>query len=359
MTDTMTKDEGVRLVFRWWVIIIVALTGIACLVVPFLYEPFGSWQVITSSTLTNIGTTMTFAAVLFLVERAFVRRVAVQARREAQQVVTTATADLRAENRDLAAKLSDLNDLLKGSDVRRERSREQAVEAFEENVSFHTLTRLMETANDLNALNNGRIVVPAGNDIQSPRISFFWGTSHSASSNVFEEPALELLLRGDGGSVVRLKWSAEMAIVEAAREFDRTVRVAGLIAEADAIDFQTLLTNLRDAVDTAIAGRSSSAAWPDGRIWEWIADGWVITDKGVEVRGYGIPLPITNFPTREVMGARKIPGTGYERPEWADESRWDFATKLVKKHHSQRSGGPSMGYGPYPFTSQNSPLHRD
>lgn len=358
MAQTARKDDGVRLVFRWWVIIIVALIGIACLIAPFLYDPFGSWQVITSSTLTNIGTTVTFAAVLFLLERAFVRRVAVQARREAQEVVNAATTELRAENRDLAAKLSDLNDLLERSDVRRERTREQAVEAFEGDVSFETVTRLMETANDLNALLNGRVVVPASPDLDGPRITFFWGTSPSASTNIFEDPALELLLRNSGGRIVRLQWTQGMDIGSAARELDRLARTAGFIAEADAINFQVLLTNLRNAVDTAIAGRSSSTSWPSGRVSEWIADGWAVTDEGVEVLGKGIAIPIASFPDHDYMGTRRIPEVGYEQPDWADPALWTLAVDLVKQHHSRGSGGSGRGYGPYPFTSENSPLRK-
>jgi hypothetical protein len=359
MADGSEGDGTVRLVLRWWVIVLVAVLGIAFVVAPFLYEPFGSWEVITSATLTNVGTTMTFAAVLFLLERAFVRRVAGQARAQATKVVADATADLREENQQLAARLSDLSGLLAASDIRREKVREQAVGAFEDDVSFDTLTRLMETANDLNALTHGRIVVPAGVGLDAPRITFFWGRRFYSSSNVFDDAALELLLRNESSRIVRLNWTAAMDVREAALELDRICRAAGLIAEADAIDFQVLLTHLRNAVDAAIAGRSSGDSWPSGRISEWITDDWAITDQGVEVKGRGVVIPITDFPALDIMGQRRGPTPAYARPDWAEEPIWDLTTGLVTKHHVRGGGSPRSGHGPTPYTSANSPMRAE
>ncbi|WP_185996148.1 hypothetical protein [Nocardioides campestrisoli] len=353
MSSTTPSDSSVRLVFRWWVIILVAIVGVLCLVAPFLYDPFGSWQVITSSTLTNVGTTMTFAAVLFFLERAFVRRVAGQARQQAQEVVVEATADLREENRRLSAKLSDLSDLLEGADLRREQAREQAIEDFENEVSFDTVARLLETANDLNAIRHGTITVPAAADIHAPRVSIFWGRSYRQSA--LGEPAVELALRNDRRQIVRLDWTAEVPVQEAAREFDRRTRAAGLLAEADAIDFKVLLVNFRNAVSAATEGRSSSEAWPNGRVTEWLTDDWAVTDQGVEVRDRGVVIPVDEFPSLDVRGqSRRRKTHPHQRPDWVDDDFWTVVTTIVDAHHA-RGSRPSSGYAPTPYTSQTTP----
>ena len=77
---------------------------------------------------------------------------------------------------------------------------------------------------------------------------------------------------------------------------------AGYVAEAAQIG-PDMFTHLADALTETMRARiGTDLAWLSGRLDEWIADGWAITDMGLESRE-GVRIAAHEFPDARFNGS--------------------------------------------------------
>jgi hypothetical protein len=361
---------------RWGRIAIITLVGIGFVAAPFylaLRNPaFGDSHVIASGTLTNIGTSILLVGIVFFLERGLVKRVSDAAASSTARVVEERTSELRTANQALATELADL---------RADFHRAAAAESTEQtlplrnvatDVSFDSVAEALETANDFGALNGGVIVVPLKAPSDAPElVSFDWRDHElqGPDGRRTEEyaPAISvnyLATRNPGGGpgrpVVEVLWQPDETPTTLLLKLRKEMTRLGFGREAKLVD-SDMLKHVGVALSDAVAGRTAEdGAWVEGQMYEWLADGWAVTDAGLISRDHG-KITKSDFP--KTHGVPHPPKFDPPAPVGVSEEFWKFA---VGRAHGSHGHGPSslaaMYYGssqnPVPFTTETSPRKR-
>ncbi|WP_328531257.1 hypothetical protein OG984_09060 [Nocardioides sp. NBC_00368] len=377
-------EDGGRV--RWWAIVAVTLTGIAITASPFLLsarvdDAYGSGESLASSILTNVGTAVLLVAVVFLLERGLVTRVRAAAERGATDAVERRTQHLDDANRELAVRLDAVQAQLDDKVAAEDSSRAAVVDRLGSEVSFDTVADALEQANDLGALGQGDITVPASDAYDTPLVNVSWrehstttGPPYMSSSFWDEDESTQPKMTfryeaqhdpGGGPSLpyVEVVWHPRVSAVDVLHELRSEMRRRGFAHEAKQVG-DRLFVNLHSAISDAIAARTGAEhAWANGAMYEWIADGWAVTDRGLVTRDHGI-VESNEFPE---SGAQRLRRTGSNvgtkrfskpAPDGADKALWSHAVARATRHHPREGPVAALGFGPVAYTPETSPRNR-
>lgn len=341
-------EEQQRL--RWGRIAIITLVGLGFAATPFYLahrDPaFGDEHVIASTTLTNIGTSIVLVAIVFFLERGLVKRVSDAAASSTARVVEERTSELETANQALATELADL---------RAEFQRAAATESDEQtaplrnvatDVSFDSVAEALETANDFGALHGGNIVVPLKAPVDAPElVSFDWRYHELRGSDGLRideyAPAISInyLATGNPGGgpgtpVVEVLWQPDETPTTLLLKLAKEMTRLGFGREAKLVD-PDVLEHLGVALSDAVAGRrAEDGAWVEGQMYEWLADGWAVSDEGLISREHG-KIPKRDFP--KTHGVARPPAFNPPAPEGVSDKFWRFA---VRRAHGSHGHGP-------------------
>lgn len=364
---------------RWPAIVIVTLTGFGITALPFVLShwvdsDFGTWDSLASSALTNVGTTVLLVAVVFLVERGLVGRVRKAAEQRAAAVVDERTEELTNANRELSLRLDELQSKLEERVANEDSERLARTNQISTEVSFDTVTEALENANDLKSLVSGDITVPAGPGTDAPRVKVSW-RPHSSAATPWaghQDGAPRLTLRydatrnpegGTGIPLVEVDWDPHESAIDALKSLRDEMRRRGFATEATSVG-KALFENLQDALTAAVEARmGADGAWAHGAMYEWLADGWAVTERGLVSKDHGI-VESDEFPASPRLGRVDIDGgkAPFTRPapDGVDADFWSFAVARARNVHPRGSyrllaydGGPAPAYTP-----STSPRHR-
>ncbi len=366
----MTEDQQ-RL--RWGRILVITLVGLAFTAAPFylanrVNPRFGDEPVIVSTTLTNIGTSIVLVGIVFFLERGLVKRVSDAAASSTARVVEERTSELTTANQALATQLADLRAEFKRASATESAEQTAPLRNVTTDVSFDSVAEALETANDFGALQGGNIVVPLKTPADAPElVSFDWRYHELRGLDgrgTDEYPAVSvnyLATRNPGGGpgtpVVEVLWqpteTPTALLLKLAKEMTRL----GFGREAKLVD-PDLLEHVGIALSEAVAGRrAEDGAWVEGRMNEWLADGWAVTDEGLISRDHG-RIPARDFP--QTMGVRRPTVFNPPAPAGVSKEFWEFA---VRRAHCAHGHGPvslaavahARSRNPPSFTSETSP----
>ena len=128
--------------------------------------------------MTNIGTSIVLVAIVFFLERGFVKRVTTAAAQSTARVVEERTAELQTANQELATQLADLR--AEFHQVAESASAEQTapLRNVATDVSFDSVADALETANDFGALQGGVVAVPLKTCVDAPELATFDWRDH-------------------------------------------------------------------------------------------------------------------------------------------------------------------------------------
>ena len=240
-------------------------------------DDFGAWEVIAATTLTNIGTTLALAIVLFILERHFTRTVTEAVTEQTRNEVAVQTKDIRESTRVLQQRVSDIAKELDERRQARADEQEAVISSLLDGVSFDTVASALERANDLKALRYGHVTVPAGPSLESPRVRLFWGDTVGSSfgtGNVFDDAPPAIILsyevpydqQGGGYTPASVRWRYGQSATDALDGLISQMQKAGYIAEAAQIG-PDMFIYLADALKEAMAARTGAGdAWLRGRL---------------------------------------------------------------------------------------------
>lgn len=355
----------------------VVLAGLLIGFLPFalswwVTEDFGAWEVILSTTLTNVGTTLLLAAVLFFVQRSFTATVRTTVSEAATREVAAQTADIRETTSSLQMQISEIAQELERRRKARAQGRDSVTERARSTTSFDAVADLLEAAADLGCLWRGYVVVPAGSDFRSPRVQVFWGEDSGRqflSGNIFEDadPAIVLSYevplseqRGGSHMVARAAWRPGMSPADALDELITSMQRVGYAGAASDVRpdlFDQLATALHEAM---LARSEPSQAWIRGRLYEWLIDGWAITDEGLENReGHGLAKEVFPDPGLDALAAgRRTPVKRFEpaSPAGVDPDFWELAIERSRPNFGRRRAPTAASdHGAVPYTPETSP----
>ncbi|MGB3439484.1 MAG: hypothetical protein WBA97_12100 [Actinophytocola sp.] len=320
---------------RWGWVVICFVLGAGLVGLALFLEDRWVWQGTMPSVLVNVGTTLSLAGVLVLLEPLFTGRV-VRAGREA---VREAAAEVEVHLQRRADELSARIDELQTQVDRRMDARARAQDSFVEDLvtpTFTTVTNALTEANRLGALAGGTATVEASADPVGLSLKFWWGTYADGS---FDPPGLRLdvearrLLPGPGGQpVIKLEWKPDEPIDVFAERMNAELMRQGLWDGSDTVDWTLALRNLQDSLRLATTSRRrEGATWElQEPLYEMVGSNWALTTAGVESRpANGVLIPESDFPSRSVgsksadRGRRVDPADWPPpQPDWVSRDEW-------------------------------------
>ena len=385
----MGDENGTTTEPRWSLIAGVTLLGALVVAAPFALstwnsapfglatwvdEEFGSWRALTSSTLTNVGTALLLAAFLVWVERSFLARAEVTAR----QVVAEQAVEFRTTTEALRQELTSLQDRVAERAASAEAAGAAIVEEITSNVSFETVTRALELANDVDALWHSAITLPTNDTVDAPAVRLSWTAAQHVGrfddlNNVVA--TLDVVYEHHPGASHQrfaLVWLPGVLAYEMVHELRELMVKADYGEATRALDAEYMFERFGRGVSDAIAGkRAASDAWLRGcgQLDELVGPDLAITSLGVAARGHGLVLTVDQFPERPPMAmsaAQRSARALYKlpnptAPSGIDPAHWAVAIARAAEHHPPSRGPgvsrlPSVGFA---VTSANTPMRRE
>lgn len=327
------------------------------------YENFHS---LLATVLINIGTTLMLAAALIVVDKWLVH-VEQAAEHRATEIVDDRTRELRRQTEDLATHVAALQEALDGRLAEKDADRADRFATVAEDASFDTVTSALEAANDVGALATGSIVIPAGSGLDAPRVFMRWAPrAESGYRGSGNESASLLFLSVDGvdQTHVDVEWPDDKPPVVVLEELLDELNRSGNARLAQAFSPEALFENIARALSEATRIRTdSSGSGFTGATYEWLAEGWLVTDKGLFSTDHGlvidqgsIKFPVPMMRPREI-GAPRKPAQQFASPDGVDPQFWELAVERTKHHVLSQRTGSNLGLGPIPdaYTSRTSP----
>jgi len=358
---------------RWGLVIAITLVGCVFVAAPFLLAAwdgkYGTIPGVASGTLTNIGTSIVLVGIVFFLERGFVKRVTAAAAQSTVRLVEERTAELKTANEELATELADLR--AEFHRVVESESEEQtaALRNVATDVSFDSVSKALEAANDFGALVGGVVTVPMKAPVDQPElVTFEWGyhklRGQDGMPNDQSVPAIAVRYRpirnpggGFGMPVVEVLWMPGEAPTKLLVKLRSEMIRLGFGAEAKEVDAD-VLEHVGRALGDAVAGRrADDGAWVTGQLSTWLAEGWAVTDAGLISRDHG-SIASADFPKTDVLS----PSEPFDppTPEGVSEAFWRFAVDCAQRAHGHGATSVALRlyadrHRPRPFTSDTSP----
>jgi hypothetical protein len=335
---------------------------------------YGAWQIVLLTTLTNIGTALLLAVVIFVLQRHFTRDVRGTIVEAAKDEVSTQTRGLREETAQLRTRLDDLTRQFGQQMEQRDQEAHDVVTRARDDVTFETVADLFEVAADVNALWFGSVMIPGGTDLDGPRVRIRWADLSNVwrGGNVFDNyddmisPAIQIELERPDG--VRGPWSPAETLwfpwqrpAETWSAFAEAMVTAGHGPLVRQLDPTVAMNHLIDALEAAINGRRHTpGSWMRGALEEWVASGWAVSEYGLESRDHG-SIASRSFPEHNAAALRRA--TGGEKVEFdpgcpagVDARLWRRALDASRRRHYRAVPVAAMAdRGPVPFTTQTTP----
>lgn len=334
-----TEAQPKRL--NWKLIYLCTGIGVAAIVIAFALvmndEP--ALPSFWAGVLVNLGTTILLAGVLFWLEQRFVRdtRKVVGEAKQAAGEAKHAVEEIKIQEQSRKQENDRINTRLDGLELRLQTERDRQVEeektvldALSEDASFETISEALNRANRIGAITEQGVTVPAGPDLNSPRVNFApkegWSGPPGDDSPDFIE--VSYIALGYPGRHAAISWLPDSSPVQMLGDFDEELVGQGLGPEARQVRAADIFGNLSTSLSQAVAARrAQDSAWlsSGASFYELIAQGWAVTSNGIEVQGHGVVTEASHFFRVVTPSGPVYLGAQPSKPEWATQDLWDFA----------------------------------
>lgn len=348
-TEPPTLEPQHRI--RWWLAGLLTVAGVVVIALGHAFA-HGFLVVDTkdesyaSGVAVNIGTTLLLAAALVLFERALVftaQRAVQKATAPIRAEAAAARAEsrfVRAENAQLTertavleSRLLDLDGQLRARADAANQEQARSFASLDETVDRRTVINIMDAASRINALGlhfqtgrSGRVTVPAGTGLDAPRITVEYAIFDEDDWNRADVPTLALSVVGMEHEPI--VWGEEDDPLQIFTEVREMLIRGGEAKRTGPLSAEAFFRNLRSTVEQGTLSRS---AQPGGwlvatPVLEMIAEDWMITVGGVEVRDRGVVIRPELYP-HNVPGQERTSYRVGAAPAELDGSIWDYAAE--------------------------------
>jgi hypothetical protein len=328
-----SPEPGVSITVRWWLVLLFVVLGAGAIWLgaivadsalpwPLAGERAAYW----SGVAVNIGSALVLAAILVWFERLILRKVATTTiavvKDVAHQAAAEAVHDAAAR---LQPKIDELDRLIAERNSGVAEEQRTAATALSQEPSRETTFHLLREATDIRAIPitgpygwTGTITVPAGNTKDAPRIRVDYTPEKEVLNQIDEE--ILVLTICEGNNPAHVEWAQGEDAVAVFAALSREMVRSGAGAAAQKLSATQFFKNLVAALEEAIKTRECrDGTWIHGSVvYELVSDDWVITDQGVEVKGYGVAMPVERL---RRWGTSAVG----EAPEGLDGELWKLA----------------------------------
>lgn len=310
-----------------------------------------------SGVLINVGTSILLAGVVFWLERRFVRQTGEVALSVATTAATAAAVQTAAArdrtDKQLFARLSDLEERLDKQRSAQTVAADQTLRKLNEDASYASVALALKNALQMGAITGEGLVVPAGDEVTSPRVKFIYRQAWRNEDGDGDEEGLEVAyvpIRSSGETVnafnvfgVTSYWNEGQDPASVFHALMEQMVSRGYGYETRRLKIEPAFRHLAKALPEAVsARRGDESAWQSSAsLLEVIQEGWVITTDGVEVKGRGLIVATGVFQNEPSFQAQAALGWEKpEKPDWADSEEWDVAMSRGRAVLSLRSTWP-------------------
>ena len=301
-----------------------------------------------SGVLINVGTSILLAGILFVLERRFVKETRQVAAEAAEAAASQAVEQAANANQQLNARVSELEERLNGQLAEQQKNHDEALNSLTSDASYDSVLPNLKTAYEFGAISRQGLTVPAGPDLESPRVTFVYqpayfneeGGGHDEQLTV--EYVAERKPNEIGTPIISAPWHPGEDPIEVFRQLMDDLVRSGRGNDKNRLKIGYAFTNLALTLKEAMSARRGDDSWQSGgSVRELLSDGWILTENGVEARGHGIVatpgqlVPPFSISERQ---AWKLP----DKPEWADSDVWETAMQRGRRELPAYSS-------PFPF----------
>ncbi len=286
------------------------------------------WVGIAPAAFLEYGAAFFLAAVLFFVQRRFLREVRSETRALEQR--------LEARTSELESRLDRLTDATADAVADRHRSQDATLNRLSDEVTFKTVTEALEEARRLNAVDPVLFRVQVSDRLDGLRAEFSWVTwesSDGSSSREFEvrlsspdpETAAALERR-------KVTWKPDQPASAVGDAVVLMLQQEGLFQDPGIFDWGRTISALKRSLEVAIAARRGDPGAPRlrGRLIELVDDDWMLTDAGIECPERGFLLDEANFPEKRLERPPGYKPSLFEpdTPSWVAADFWAQLLRL-------------------------------
>ncbi len=295
-----------------------------------------------SGLLVNIGTTVLLAVVLIIFERTIMRQVqnaTSESEQRAESVAERKAEAVIAERVEpLEIRLTDLASRFRNHADTRAGERRKAASAILDDLDFEPFAARLSTITMTGAITKpaddapedaALFIVSAGDELSAPRVKIsYTGNDGGGSSDIMF--AVMHAAQGD----IAVNWNKDVSLDDALSQLNDELVRRGAAHLRDSFSPEALFRNIRSFLEAATAGRNADVdAWlSTSPARELIVDGWIITERGIEVRGRGILVPRQYF-GRYARGTNRVEGerVSLTAPEGVDPAIYSEALVRAKQ----------------------------
>lgn len=299
------------------------------------------WTSVWQSILVNVGTSMLLAAVLFLAEPRFTRRVIKAAGQGVSEQVRAAVEENTGH---LTRRLDDFESILMKRKKDEASIQEAVVDAVEDDVSHRTISQALDEANRVGAVGGGGIVVRAAPTLQGPFVEFRYVQYNDGQwpGRREGEVALEVYVQLEkrpgeiGTPVIMCDWNADMSAEDVDAELRQRLQAAGYWEFSNALNFAFALKEFTRGLKLALASSRSDPAGGTlkGALYQLVNEEWAITEAGIECPMQNYIFPESDFPEKyqNPLGPDNRPPFLPAAPSFVDDDTWSYLIEKGKAY---------------------------
>lgn len=321
---TQRRDAGGQRVHWRWVLGCLLL-GAAGTGAAFITEATWGWIGTAPAALLEFGSALFIAAVLFFVQRRFLREVRGEARALEQR--------LDARTSELESRLDRLSDATAEAVARRHAGQDAALARLGDAVTFETVTSALEEAEHFNAIDPLLFRVRASAHLAGLRARLSWSEFSSERKLILRllSPDSEVASALSHRSIA---WEPDQPAPAVGDALVLLLEQLGLPSDPEAFDWGRTIESLQVSLAVAIGARREDPGAPrlQGRLIELVNDEWMLTDAGIECPGRAFILDEARFPKKPKLPRR--PGQNStstfepDRPTWVSADYWENLVRL-------------------------------
>ncbi|MEK8229382.1 hypothetical protein NKG05_30925 [Oerskovia sp. M15] len=276
----------------------------------------------------------------------------------AADAATAAAAATEEITAPIVARMTDIEVELKNRRARKIAEQDAALAGLGDGLSFGAVAQAFGVANTLRAIAGYAIVVPAGEVLDGPRLRFSWYGDHYSPDEHHDPITVEYVAErnpsaGIGIPVVAVSWSTDDEPTGVFADLIDNMIATGFGPEAKALEVAAAIGHLTAALSAAVAARrADETSWfTSTPLLELVADGWALTQDGLEVRDHGLVLRERDIAALRGKGTK---GAEVPAPEGLDprSGRWQsgepwtrFGTDATPRACRTTSRGGRAGVG--------------
>ncbi len=316
--------DGQQVSWRW--VVGCLLLGAAGTGAAFIAESVWGWVGTSPAALLEFGSALFIAAVLFFVQRRFLREVRGETRALEQR--------FDARTSELESRLDRLTESTAEAVGQRHSSQDDALAKLGDDVTFETVTSVLQEAERLNAIDPLLFRVRASPRLDGPRMRFSW-LERSSSKREFilklssPDPRVASALGRD--SII---WRPHQPAPAVGDAVVLMLERAGMPHDPETFDWGLTIASLQRSLRVAIAARRGDPGAPrlQGRLIELVNDDWMLTDAGIECPTRSFLLDEARFPTKPKLprsrGQDTQPTLELDPPPWVAGDFWAQLLRL-------------------------------